>query len=1434
MKTKIIFLLSLLPALFFGQTDLVRWNSNNNLNATVVVSNITSAPMSASGVQLSGAWQQHNTSTGVPYWTTSGAIDLSQYVQFTVTANAGYQIEPDAFKFRYNASGPQKYQVRYSKTSDFTGGGTILIEETNFAGGDNDVTGNFPNDFKVLPGETLYIRFYAYANSLTWYSPVFFKHGNNTTNGPKITGTVSEFANVLTANNDNVVAEPNQTTALDVLANDTEGNAPINSIILDSNPAFGNVVWNNGTQKFDYTPNANYLGTDSFTYTISNGTDDSDTATVNISVSGTTPTGNLSGIYFIDDQYGHFSTITSAVAYLNTHTVDDEVTFLLYDNLYSNSTGETFPIEITASADYTVTFKPAPNKNVNIDAYNENGPGSWPPVRAVFKLNGAENITFNGSNNNSSSKNLNITNHCNYSTGGAHRTVLWITNQSDTIEIRNMILVQFNDNISSDFSGAIFAGDSNTIGIGNASNNPVSNLTVNGVISKGVKQGVFINCSGTGTNRTNNVEVYDNDFGTENDTEKITHSIYLRGVQGFKIYENIIFDLEINHSESTPYSGIYVGGESNNGVIYKNQILGIYRDNAAHQVAGIHLESTYGDENTPNNIAVVNNFIADVYNPGSHNSITSGAYGIYMGGGHGYKLYHNSVSLSENVSAGICAAIVLIGSASDYSELDIRNNIFINSQTNGNYASGIRKFGIAVNFNLTNNMSDVFKHLDYNNYYVPSEGGYIAGHTSINNGDSFPSYFFTELLGWQNFVGSSFETNSGSENTPFVSNFNLHISDSDAWVNNEGVGLATEFANLWVNLPYDDIDGQPRSITAPDIGADEFGIPPVEPGICEITLYWNGTSWGDENGDLVIFDDEEITEPNRDFLTEIRGAYDTEEHGSFTTCQLTIGTGGSLRIDGNDYVYIVRSLINTQAASAVIVENNGSIVQEIDFNENEGSITYKRKTKPMFNYDYTYWGSPVAGQTTAALSPNSGNYRYRWDPEVYFNTTYNTYVQQRWVAHNSTMNPGEGYIIKAPNNFPNNPNNTPLVFNANFVGVPNSGPYSFDTTGDPGNLLSGNDASNPANGYPQGDYAWNFFANPYPSALDVKKFRDANNIYLGENVYLWTHNTKPVQSEIYYTYVANDFAVYNAALGTGTSASLFNEGTTTPNPNLNVPSRFIASGQAFFMAAKNGTVQFNNSMRVSTINSVPNSIMPNNEFYKVQDNTNSSDQEEVHIIKLSIRNEQGAFHQMLLGYTAEASNGLDDIDGVLFGGNYVSLYSVIENYHLVVQGRDLPFSETDQVPLGFILNTISGDFSIHLDYFDGLFEEDNQNQDIYLYDSYLDITHNLKSAPYEFTSDEGAFNDRFVLKYMSPLSIGDINNLDNSWAVYQKDNQLQVAASGFDIKDIAVYDVLGRLVYQKENINTNSHTIEKMNSNQVLIVKVTSTDNTTSVKKVFN
>lgn len=490
----------------------------------------------------------------------------------------------------------------------------------------------------------------------------------------------------------------------------------------------------------------------------------------------------------------------------------------------------------------------------------------------------------------------------------------------------------------------------------------------------------------------------------------------------------------------------------------------------------------------------------------------------------------------------------------------------------------------------------------------------------------------------------------------------------------------------------------------------------------------------------------------------------------------------------------------------------------------------------MYNFDYTYWGSPVSGQTTAALSAGSGNSRFRWDPAVYYNATYETYLQQGWKTHPGVMHPGQGYIIKAPTSFPSNTSNNPQIFNASFVGVPNSGSYIFTTVGDPGNNLNGFIGNNPATGNPSGDFAWNFFANPYPSLLDVEKFRSDNDQVLGDNVYLWAHNTKPVAAGVNYAYVANDFAVYNVRLGIGTSATPYADGGTTLNPNYNVPTKYIAAGQGFFMAAKTGAVQYNNSMRYLSVTQFLNDEFPDYFYRQVQDELTPSataEPAEVHVLKLSIRNEQGAFHQMLVGYTAGVSNELDEIDGVLFGGNYVSLYSIAENTALVVQGRGLPFQDSDQVTLGYSV-TLSGNFSINLDYFDGLFLEENANQVIYLKDNLLEVVHNLRESPYEFHSEIGNFNDRFLLVYKNALSTPNIPDLQSNWGVYPKDGKLEVFSKGFDMKAIKVYDMLGRLVYQKEDVYTTKHSIDKINSDQILIVKMTSANNIVLVKKVQN
>lgn len=1437
MKTKLFYLLIFLPALFFGQNNLVRWNSNADSGKApnILVANVgASSVSSASGITniTFNSWGNNNSHLNFSPITTAGTLQSDYYVQYQISANSGYKIDLDKFSYvAWSEAGSIKYQVRYSKDASFVSGVTTVINETSLSPSETTINVNL-NGVTVYPTETLYLRIYVYGKNSGWNSGFRVKRsasgqGTSSNIGPLFTGTVSAFSNVMTAVNDAFIAQPNQTTALNVLANDIAGGAAINAVSLTTAPAHGTAVWNTATQRFDYTPNTNYFGGDSFTYTINNGVNPSSTATVTLSVQGTTPTGNLSGTYYIDSQYGHFATITSAVNYLNTHTVTAPVTFILNNNTYNNSTGEVFPIEFTSNNAHLVTFKPGVNKNVNIDAYNAN---SWTPVRAVFKFNGAAKITFDGSNNGSDSKNLTINNYCNI-LNGSDRTIIWLSNQTNNLTFENLTLMQGSYNSNSSMSCSIYAGSNSTINTdtSGAAANPASNITITNNLFKGVKQGVFFNNSNN--NFSTNITVSNNDFGTEAGVDKITHSVFLRGVQGFNVSENIIYDLEIEFSAGLDYSGIYVGGNSRNGIISKNKILGIYRNNNAQQVSGIHLATTYSSNS---NIALVNNFISDVYSPGSNNNLSGGAYGIYLHGGKGYKIYHNTVSLSENVTDGVCAAIIFRGTANQYSEIDMRNNIFKNNQTNGNYASGIRKFAIAFEFALTSNLSNIFTHLDNNNYYAPANGGFIAGHTSLNTGTTYPTHFYTTFTAWKDFSAAAFDANSGTDNTTFVNNYNLHVTNSNAWVNNNGVGLASEFAAL--GLPYDDIDGQLRSSSTPDIGADEFGVPAPEPGVCETVLYWNGSSWGDINGNPVVENGEIITEPTSNFVTEIRGAYNTELHGSFTTCQLTIATGGSLRIKANDYVYIVRRLINNLTASAVVVDNNGSIIQELDINENVGNITYKRSSMAMFRYDYTYWGSPVTGQTTAAFSPNSGNYRYRWDATIIPSPSVpGFYEQARWKLHNGVMLPGHGYIIKAPNSFPNSPSATPQIFNGSFVGVPNSGPYTIETVGDINDMLPGGENQNPITGYPRDTYAWNFFSNPYPSAIDVKKFRDANNMILDYNVYLWTHNTKPILSGIYLAYSANDFAVYNIALGQGTAADPYENvgGQINPNPNVNVPTKFIASGQGFFMAAKQGSVQFNNSMRVSNTNN-PHGVIPNNQFYRqnTQVSTESTANDEKHILKLSIRNNEGAFHQTMIGYIASASNGLDNVDGALFGGNYVSIYTLVENAAQVVQGRALPFEDTDEIQVGYSA-TMAGNFSINLDYFDGIFSPDNANQAIYIKDHYLNTLHNLKDAPYEFYSEIGSFNERFSIVYKNALSTGNIE-ADLNWGVVTKNNKIEVYANGFTINNLEIYDITGRQIYNKKDLNTNFHTINNLYANQILIVKITTDSNKTSVKKFKN
>ncbi|WP_269233869.1 T9SS sorting signal type C domain-containing protein [Flavobacterium flavigenum] len=239
----------------------------------------------------------------------------------------------------------------------------------------------------------------------------------------------------------------------------------------------------------------------------------------------------------------------------------------------------------------------------------------------------------------------------------------------------------------------------------------------------------------------------------------------------------------------------------------------------------------------------------------------------------------------------------------------------------------------------------------------------------------------------------------------------------------------------------------------------------------------------------------------------------------------------------------------------------------------------------------------------------------------------------------------------------------------------------------------------------------------------------------------------------------------------------------------------------------------------SKTNAFNNAISENNIQSFESSTTSKTSALEKHRIWLNMTNTEGAFKQLLVGYIEGATNGYDSkFDGISLDMNpYIDFYSINSNRNLVIQGRALPFNESDVVPLGY-RTIIKGEFTISIDEVDGMFF----THPVYLEDKLNNTIIDLRQNDYTFTTETGVFNNRFVLRYTSnTLSTDNFESANNIISIGVKNNVISISSNVENMDKIFVYDVTGKQLSNIENIKDTQLMITDLSATQqILLVKV--------------
>ena len=575
--------------------------------------------------------------------------------------------------------------------------------------------------------------------------------------------------------------------------------------------------------------------------------------------------------------------------------------------------------------------------------------------------------------------------------------------------------------------------------------------------------------------------------------------------------------------------------------------------------------------------------------------------------------------------------------------------------------------------------------------------------------------------------------------------------------------------------------------------------------------------------------------PDRSRRVIINEDYLHNDGSHLSARQLTIDNNSKLTIQ--DKLLIVSDLVTITGINDEIrlagtrsqLINTHSGNSEISGN---GKLYIDQNSDIPSTYRYNYFSSPVttvgentytiesvmkdgSTATSADSTPLDMNFTNEMDGETTSPITIADYwiysygSSSDWVQtrKDGKLNPADGFTFKGPGQ----------EQNYTFVGTPNDGTITTTVNANTSYLVG----------------------NPYPSAIDSKKFIEDNSESITGTLYFWEQhpgltegNDEGHNSSNYVGgYATRNLTTGIAAPNNGDSTITFRE-----------PGKYIAVAQGFFITGSNtgGEVVFKNSQREYRYEG-DDSI-----FFRDGENNEVSETYQDPVLKIGLdytnSNNQHLHRQVGVSFNKDRSFSFDlGYDSPLYEPLENDIQYRVEETKMfwkfdqddtkyVIAGIQ-EFSTDIEIPIGFSLE-YDGEIIVKLD------EQQNFEQDVYLKDKLTGATYKLSDNEQgvAITLSTGSHLDKYAIVFVeSSLNTDDDMLLENQLGVYVDNMANELVLKNYqnlDIKKIGLYNILGQTIKTWDNLGTDTEYRKGVQLPAAIYVVRITTENGEFVKKI--